>query len=112
MALNIPIYPNHFHQSVPLENAYGWIAGISLDISNNTGSLVLNIHPEESAWASIPVAQLSVYLGQPGSSGNFPTLTDLFNDSEFLNAYNIIGGKMYLHLLNLHLPELSGAMVV
>lgn len=110
MALNIPIYINPFNESAPLENAYGWIAGIALDVSRDTGALVINIHPEESAWTSKPIEQITVSMGQPLNSGHFPSLSEFFSDQEFLTAYNIIGGKLYQYLLSL--PALSGATLV
>lgn len=110
MALNIPTYPNPFNRSTPLENAYGWIAGINLDISRNTGALVVNIHPEESAWTSDPISQITVSMGQPLDSGHFPNLDELFGDQDFLSAYNTIGGKLYMYLLDL--PAFSGATLI
>ena len=124
MALNVPEFPDPRDPANPLKNAYAWLAWWALDLSNDTGRLVLNIHPNEAAWTAAPVAQLGISLGQvlvPAKPGDptadppvpatpevrFPTLEALMADPEFVAAYNTVGAKLYAASLN-H-PKLAGA---
>jgi hypothetical protein len=118
MALDIPTYPNPFDPNTPLTNVYAWMSGIGMDMSNNTGRLTLNIHPNEAAWVGTPIGQISIALGEtlvpanptaepPVEEVKFPTFTELMAIPEFATAYTTIGGILYQNCLP-H-PMLAGA---
>ncbi len=114
MALSVPEYPNPFDPANPLENAYAYLAGLGLDISNGSGRMTLNVHPNEAAWQGVPVGQVSITLGEVLVAGDepvtFPTLTELMEDEAFASAYATIGAILYGHALN-H-PAFDGATQV
>ncbi len=106
MALIIPSFPNKFNPDHPFSNAYAWMAGIALDISQGAGRLTLNINPNANAWASPPIDQIGITLGEvlvqanpsadpPVAEVKFPTLTELMANEEFAAAYNKIGLILY-----------------
>jgi hypothetical protein len=132
MALTIPSYPIRFDPANPISNAYAWLAGVYLDLSSNSGRVVLNVHPNAASWQSPPVDQVAVALGQvfggPGATSGpdpglpavrFPTLGELMADPgpvgdtgiSFAQAYAVIGLKLYAELAA-RVPALAGAREV
>jgi hypothetical protein len=118
MALLIPSFPNPHDPANPLIDAYGWIAGLSLDLASGQGQVVLNIHPNAAAWQSPPVAQIGIALGQvlgPGPEGGpavtFPTLAEFLARLGFGQAYATIGAEIYAEALAKH-PAFAGAVEV
>jgi hypothetical protein len=118
MAIQIPSFPNPNDKANPLVNAYGWLAGLSLDLFTGQGQVVFNVNPNPSAWQSKPVDQLGIALGQvlgPGGEGEpavtFPTLEQFMARPGFAQAYATIGKEIYDAAVALH-PLLAGAVEV
>jgi hypothetical protein len=120
MAIEIPTFPNPFDPNTPLTNIYAWMSFIAFDVRLDVGRLVLNIHPNESAWESQPLEQISIALGellQPGDPNaeppvppkTFPTMAELMQIPEFASAYLTIGGILYQKSLD-H-PKLAGSTI-
>lgn len=118
MHINIPSFPDP-SRTIPITNAYGWIAFEALDGNTGTGRITLNIHPDaDSANAFLtPATRLDVSLGEllnPASPGEpamkFPSLMELMANPDFAQAYGIILYILYTALLN-H-PKLEGSTIV
>lgn len=121
MALIVPSFDNPYDPAHPLTDAYAWIAGLFLDLHSGNGRVVLNINPSEAAWNAIPVAQVSVSMGEAVVAGDanadppvspvvFPTLPELMSNPEFAQAFNTIGYVLYT-LVAERCPVLSGATI-
>lgn len=123
MALRIPQFENPFDPSNPFADAYAWTAGLGLDLFAGQGRVTANVNPNENAWQSPPIDQVSISLGDELSpavydqDGNVvtpavkvKTLAELMADPEFAQAYQVLGGKLYQELAK-H-PKFSGATQV
>lgn len=119
MALLIPKFPNPFDPANPLVNAYGWLAGLSLDLAAGSGRVTIHVNPNSEAWQSPPITTIGVGLGDlmtpaataaspPTPEVRFPSMADLMADPAFAAAYNVIGTKLYTALMTTH-PALAGA---
>lgn len=114
MALTIPSYPNPYDPANPFTNVHAYIAGVTLDLSNGSGSIVYNIHPNESAWVAAPLDQITIGFGEVlvPADGQNPAVTartlEEFKAQEgFLEHFDGFGGFFYLDALK-H-PKFAGA---
>jgi len=113
MALRLTNVPNPYDRANPFETAYAWIAGVYLDISQNSGTAVFNVNPNEDSAKSPPLFQVTIRLGEvlvpadptadpPVEEIRFPTLEQLMGNagSSFSTAFNLIGADLYENALN------------
>ena len=130
MALSIPSVPNPFDPNNPFTNVYGWNAGVYLDISQDSGRIVLNVNTSPDNWEAQPITQFSMVPGEvavpaiPGDPTQDPpipdtpavtiaTLDELMNETTtigdtgltFAQCYATIGARLYQEWLKY--PALS-----
>lgn len=102
MALSIATYPNPTDPNNPLADAYCWITTLTVDSLRGSGTVVLQVHPNEAAWQGVPLDRLTFSLGEqltfPGDGSEpvrFATLGQLMADPDFAAAFATVVGKLY-----------------
>lgn len=97
MGLYLPKFYTDF-SAVAQTNGYAWIAGEGVDLSTNSGQIVVNGHPdEESANAGLPpIFQVPVTFGQTYDGTTFPPLDQVVKDNQ--EAFDSIWAYLYSKL--------------
>lgn len=112
MALAPHNYPDPTDPNNPRETAYAWASNVLFDMAGMSGSVTLNVNPNEAAWMGRPLDQITVYFGADlGGQTPMPTLTELMSDPEFAAAFNVVGLKIYAAIKTAH-PLFATADIV